>query len=1275
VETKTGRKDAMITRLFSVVDGILVGDFFESVEDLNPRDMEVLRYVVSEPSEPLLTTDHMEFKPGSVVPIGPRIAIATPHSSNAVSGLQATCVKGVVRAERVIFHPTAGMSAEEIQAKHLDVMTQQVYPLEGITTFDSGIIPAPVRIIDVLGRGEQALREINVELGLAMDDADIVYYTSIFRKYNRNPTDVELVQIGNCNSEHSRHQYFKGIQVIDGIEMPMSLLDMIQRPLQMNWRQSSTVMAFDDNVGACHGFLTQVFVPIDPTKPSGYKLVLRWRHATDTAETHCHPTKISPYPGSATGIGGRLRDNNAGGRGSFCGGGFSGYEVLNLFIPGYQIPGEVCDFTDKDNPAWPNALRLLLEAIAGCADHGNQYGEPNLGGIARTFAQRINKVCYGFAKPNLYVAGNGWIDAAHVQKHEPEKGMLIVAIGGPAYPIGLGGGAASSMVGGQNTAKLDFASVQRGNGEMQCKTAQVIRDCVDMLDDNPTEAIHDQGAGGQANDFSEIVGALGGRADIRKITLGDKTMPVMAIWNAEYQERYVVLVKTAKFAIFEAICKRRCVNCEVLGEITGDGKITVIDSKDGTKPVEFEVKDILGKLPQKTFKSKRVPLVLPPADLPKDLTVRQAAEMVLKQVSVGSKSYIVDRKDHSVTGLVAQSQACGPNQLPIADFGVLADSYFGFTGQVGTLGEQPLKVLVNTSAGIRMTFAEALCNMMGAGGIKIDEIHCRLNWMWAAKLEGQGPLLYDAVETAMDAMITTGIKPTGGKDSLSFASKANGEMVIGPGTLVLKINASMPDIRKKLTPDIKQPGESCLGLISLGRGKNRLGGSALLQALNQIGNESPDCEMSDIPKLWNAIQILHSCGALLSIHDVSDGGLFTTVAEMCMASSCGITTVDSFKYDVPTLFAEEAGAVVEFRSEDKHTINRVLEQQGAPEITLIGCTTGNRNPRVFGIDLPAVRKWWEATGHAIKRIQIGEKCADEEYGACADLRTPKYNLCFTPEKPIAIDGNEERPKVAILHTEGTNGHVEMAAAFYTAGLDPISVDMTDLLEGRATLDDFQGLVTPGGFANMDVFGAGRLWSAAIKFNADISAMFERFCARGNTWTLGVCNGAQTNLLLGLAPMKGLDLIRQPRFVKNLSGKFEARWARVMIPPNPSILFKGMAGSILGIHVAHGEGRAFFPDPKILDMVRAENLAPLVYVDPDGNPTGRYPDNPNGSVDGITALTTPDGRNTVMMPHWERAFRMIQWGYIPPESPFSSSNLAPWIQIGINARKWCLEHRA
>ena len=1278
----------MIYRMYRFVrNGLELGFYIETTGPLSKRELDELKWLISETFEP----DNTRIKPSvtlqEIVEIGPRLSIETAFSSNAVAICQSMGLREVRRIERTHRYLTdKGDTAEVILGTHLDRMTEEHYVI-GISSFDTGITPEDVRIIDLMGRGKTALEEMNKSLGLGMDERDIEYYYHLFvQTLRRNPTDVELFQLGNANSEHSRHWFFKGQIVIDGILMRETLFDIVRRP-HSNLNASSSLIAFKDNAGAIRGFSTNLILPITPGKPSELAVVQRTVHITCTAETHNHPTFVAPFPGAQTGAGGRIRDNSAVGRGGITGIGVAGYFVGNLFIPGYTIPGEVAG---RNRPSmYASPLSILIEGSNGVSSYGNEFGEPLTLGFTRTFGQIVEGEWREPRKPILYSGGVGHLFDEHVDKETPEVGMLIVRIGGPAYPIGVGGGSASSMMQGANTEKLDFNSVQRGDAEMENRANRVIRACAEMGEQNPISSIHDQGAGGPSNVLTELMEPLGGRINIRGIVLGDKTMSVLQIWSAEFQEGYGLLVRPEQIRLFESICERERVNCEVLGEITGSGKVVVDDPLNTQTPVDLDLGQILTKMPQKTFSSNRRVVSLKPLNLP-DMTVGEAIEAVFKLPSVGSKGFLVHKVDRSVTGLVAGQQCCGIAQIPIADASINAQSHFGLTGSACAIGEQPLKMLIDPKVGARMAVAEMLTNMAGVRINDIGEIRCRANWMWPAKLPHEGALLYDAAGAMSDLMIELGIAVDGGKDSLSMAATISGELVKAPGSLVILGYAPVQDITKKVTPDIKKPGKSVLAVIDLGRGKNRLGGSALAQAFDQLGNESPDVDDPELLKnAFLAVQKMIDEGLILALHDRSDGGLLTAVAEMCMASRCGFQIVLQNSSNVlADLFSEELGFVLEIEIADSHSMARIRNICSSYKVPLhFFCfTEADQICRVIGqaeelwrSTISELRVLWESTSAKLEGLQTNPVCAKQEYSGHEDqlpeIKTaPSYWLSFAPkDTPSEIQNAPDGPRVAILREEGVNGDREMQAACLAAGLVPWDITMSDLLRGRICLDKFQGIIFPGGFSFMDVFDSAKGWAGIIRFNRVLCEMFDRFYARPDTFSLGVCNGCQLMALLGWIPWKGIEGIKQPRFVKNTSGRFESRWVQVEILPSPSILLSDMTGSRLGVWVAHGEGRLVYPNQSIQEMVREQRLSPLAYLDPYGSRTEEYPYNPNGSPGGSAALCSPDGRHLAIMPHPERCFRLWQWPWMPES--WKNLEASPWLQMFQNARTWCMENRA
>ncbi|HEY4503762.1 MAG TPA: phosphoribosylformylglycinamidine synthase [Candidatus Paceibacterota bacterium] len=1295
----------MIYRMYRQINsGLEYGFYIETTSQLSGQSLKKLKWLIAETFEVEKTRPGPQYQGRFVVEIGPRLSIETPFSSNAVAIAHNMDIPEVIRIERTHLHITGDSGKGRAWAlQKIDIMTEQHYP-NGIGGFDTGTAPEPVKVVDLLGFGQLLLREINSELGLGMDDNDIEYYYNLFvHTLKRNPTDVELFQLGNANSEHSRHWYFKGKMVIDGQTIEKTLMQIVQFPLvnlNRQNRQHTSLVAFKDNAGVIKGFSTRLILPVTPGKPSEMRVLDKVVHITCTAETHNHPTFVAPFPGAQTGAGGRIRDNTAVGRGGIVGIGVAGYFVGNLFIPGYQIPGEV---VGRDKPSkYASPLSILIEGSNGVSSYGNQFGEPLTLGFTRTFGKLIGSEWREPRKPILYSGGVGHLFDGHITKETPEVGMLIVRIGGHAYPIGVGGGSASSMMQGENSESLDWNSVQRGNAEMENRANRVIRACVEMGDKNPISSIHDQGAGGPSNVLTELLEPLGGKIDIRGIVLGDKTMSVLKIWSAEFQEGYGLLIRVEQVGLFKSVCKRERVNCEVLGEIDGSGNIVVLDSQNGTTLVELNLGHILTNMPQKTFESNRRTesfklLVLP------NITIGEAIRTVFKLPSVGSKGFLVNKVDRSVTGLVAQQQCCGIAQIPIANVSVNAQSHFGLTGSACAIGENPIRMLIDSEAGARMVVGEFLTNMASVVISNIGDIRCRANWMWPAKLPHEGALLYDATQAMSNLMIDLGIAVDGGKDSLSMAAMVQGNLVKAPGSLVIFGYASVPDITKKVTPDIKKPGKSVLALIDLGQGKNRLGGSALAQAFNRLGDETPDV---DDPKLlknaFEVMQIIINEELILSLHDRSDGGLITAVAEMCMASRCGFTlkvtswnVVDHMDV-MDELFAEELGFIMELDPQNEKLVRVICDRFGIP-FTWIGTTESTERcvirddyKEIFSVTTRELRLWWESTSYHIEKLQVTPECAKVEYFGhnyrlLNNIDTaPSYKLSFIPATtlPEVLEARD-KPRVAILREEGTNGDREMQAACLAGGLAPWDVTMSDLLEGRIDLDYFQGIIFAGGFSYMDVFDSAKGWAGTILFNEKLREMFDKFYyARRDTFSLGVCNGCQLVALLGLVPFvsdaenqvygRPTDQY-QPRFIHNTSGRFESRWVQVEVLPSPSVLLAGMEGSKLGVWVAHGEGRLVCSHKKVAGRIKEHNLAPFAFIDPSGCRTEVYPYNPNGSPDGITALCSPDGRHLAMMPHPERCFRLWQWPWMPES--WRKLEASPWLRIFQNARTWCWENRA
>lgn len=1262
-----------ITRLYRRLDEIRAYCFnVESNRALTEDELTRLRLILADgfladtvATSPLLRGER-------VVEVGPRLNFATAWSSNMVSICQATGLDMITRVERSRRYLVP--EDQDMQAfidAHHDRMTECRY-VEPLTTFETGVTPEPVYEVDLKSQGPDGLFNIP---GISMDEWDRnLYYDYFVNQQGRNPTIVEIMDLNNANSEHSRHGYFKGKQVIDGEVMDKTLFELVVDTLSAN--PGGSVIAFKDNSSAIQGYRLTTLQPAEPGKPGPFTPVEVTLHPLLTAETHNFPTGVAPFPGAETGTGGRIRDVLGTGRGAYVMAGTAAYCVGNLNIPGYPLAWE------SDEPIPHNLARPLeieIEASNGASDYGNKFGEPVIQGFTRSFDMRLeNGERWGFLKPIMFTAGIGQIDARHTEKAEATRGMLIVQVGGPAYRVGFGGGAASSMLQGENASDLDFDAVQRGDAEMEQKMNRVIRACNEMGDKTLIDVMHDQGAGGPANVLKELVEKSGGRVEIRNIRVGDPTMSVLEIYVAEYQERCGLLVRPENIEKFKEVCAREKVNCEVLGEVTGDLRFVVHDASDGTTPVDIDIEALLGKIPQKTFTDSRRQLAASPVTLPQNLTVREALDRVLRLVSVGSKRFLTNKVDRAVTGLIAQQQCCGPLQLTVADVAVVAQSHFGRTGIATAIGEQSIKMLVDPAAGARMAVGESLTNLVFARIEDLAQVKCSANWMWAPKLAGEGAAIYDAARAMRDAMIAVGVAVDGGKDSLSMATMVGSETVKSPRELVISLYAAMPDITCKVTPDLKQPGNSALLLVDLGGGRCRLGGSALAQVYRQLGNESPDMqEPAKVKAAFLAMQRLLADKLILAGHDRSDGGLVTALLEMAFAGNCGLEVELSGRgTPIEQLFAEELGLVLECAPGNVEAVKAVLAGAGVA-VAEIGATRSEPNIRisvngdeVLNESMTLLRGWWEETSYQLERLQMNPACAEAEKTNTHARKGPAYLLPFAPEPtPAARLAVPDKPKVAILRDEGSNSDREMTSAFYSAGFEPWDICMNDLLAGKVDLSGFRGLAAVGGFSYADVPESAKGWAATIRFNERLNTMFRQFYTRPDTFTLGICNGCQLFGLLGWVPRLGIPAEQQPRFVRNISGRFESRWTTVKITDSPAMMLKGMAGTVFGIPVDHGEGRLFFPDESLRAQVLADGLVPMFYVDDNGEATEQYPFNPNGSPLGIAGLCSADGRHLALMPHPERAFLAWQAHYLPQE--LGHLTVSPWMKMFQNAYDWCM----
>ena len=1211
--------------------------------------------------------------------VTPRKGTLSPWSSKATDIFHNCGLTAVTRVERGILFsvPRAGGAALKQlgPALHLlhDRMTEGVY--EDVSDLFRHRTPAPLATVDVLGKGLPALQEANSGLGLALAEDEIQYLFDVYRGLGRNPTDVELVMFGQANSEHCRHKIFKADWIVGGERQRISLFDMIRNTHEKH--PENTLLAYSDNSAVMQGWKGQ-WMEIAPDSPHRYTASDEQIDILMKVETHNHPTAISPYPGAATGVGGETRDEAATGVGGRTKAGLSAFMVSNLRIPGFLMPWE------QEFAEFPGRLATPLEIMTdgplGGARFGNEFGRPQLVGLFRTFEQRHNGRYRGYHKPIMAAGGMGNLKRRHVHKKDLPLRAPIIQLGGPALRIGLGGGAASSMGSGSNAENLDFDSVQRDNAEIQRRCQEVINACIALNDANPILSLHDIGAGGLSNGCPELVAATGGHFQLRRIPNEEPSMSPMEIWCCEAQERYVLAIAPDSLDRFMALCKRERCPAYVIGEASGDHRLLLHDSHFDNNPIDLDVQVILGKPPKMLRDVRRLPEPHAEFDL-SEVDIREAVERVLRLPAVASKTFLITITDRTVTGLVARDQMTGPYQTPISDAAVTVSSYAGYEGEAMSLGERTPIALLSAPASGRMAVGEALTNLAGVFTRGLHSVKLSANWMCACGEEGEDAALFDTVRAVgIDLCPQLGVSIPVGKDSLSMRttwrdSSGKHHKMSAPLSLLVSAFAPVSDVRKTVTAEIKPVPDSTLLLLDLGRGRHRLGGSALAQVYGQTGSIPPDLDRpQDVVRFFGAVQQLVEKGLLLAYHDRSDGGLFVTVAEMAFGGRQGVTLRLDELGDEPlaALFSEELGAVIQVADACLPRVNDILHEHGIGDIaTILGSPTPEAKLTVetggtvlFREDVHALLRLWSDLTHEMQARRDNAQCADEEYESLGDAGDPglTFRLMYDPGQVFPL--RHVRPRMAILREQGVNGHMEMAAAFDRAGFDSLDVHMTDLLDGRVDLKDFAGLVACGGFSYGDVLGAGAGWAKSILFNPRLRDMFAAFFARPDTFSLGVCNGCQMMSLLkeiipGAEPW--------PRFTRNRVEQFEARFVTVEVLPSPSVLLKGMEGSRLPIPVAHGEGFANFETAGSLSEIVDRDLAALRYVDNRGRPAETYPFNPNGSPGGLTGVTTRDGRATILMPHPERMFRSVQLSWKP--SPLFTGEEGPWLRLFQNAREF------
>ena len=1240
--------------------------------------------------------------------VTPRPGTISPWSSKSTDIAHNCGLAKVVRLERgIAYYVTLQSGAQlsenqEVQLNSLlhDRMMESVFnEFAQASDLFASSEPGELTAIDIESGGKAALVNANVELGLALAEDEVNYLFENFTKLGRNPHDIELYMFAQANSEHCRHKIFNAAWTIDGVEQEKSLFKMIRNTHEVN--PDYVLSAYKDNAAVMVGNKGGRFFPNPETNVYGYnhediQILMK-------VETHNHPTAISPYPGAATGSGGEIRDEGATGIGSKPKAGLVGFSVSNLRIPEFVQPWE----TDFGKPSRiVTAFDIMMEGPLGGAAFNNEFGRPAILGYFRTYEEEVNsfngKEIRGYHKPIMLAGGLGNIRDEHVQKREIIVGANLIALGGPAMNIGLGGGAASSMASGQSAESLDFASVQRENPEMERRCQEVIDKCWQLGEDNPIAFIHDVGAGGLSNAFPELVsdGGRGGVFELRKVPNDERSMAPHEIWCNESQERYVIAVSDKNLAAFEQICVRERAPYAVVGRATEEEHLTVTDEHFANDeklntPIDLPLDVLLGKTPKIYKDVKTATAEGDSLDL-STVTLSDAADRILSLPTVAEKTFLITIGDRSVTGMVNRDQMVGPWQVPVADCGVTASALDSYHGEAMSLGERTPVALLNFGASARLAVAESLTNIAGTDIGDLNRIKLSANWMSPAGHPGEDAGLYEAVKAIGEELCPAlGLTIPVGKDSMSMKTKwdENGteKSVTSPMSLIITAFGAVEDIRKTVTPELRtDKGETRLVAIDLSKGKKRLGGSCLAQVYKQLGNETPDVDNAETLKgFFNAMQTLVRQEKVIAYHDISDGGLFTTVTEMAFAGHTGVD-IDITKLstgandDLATLFNEELGGVIQIRESDVDAVHAILAEHGV----LDNCTDigrlNNEDTIRFSRDGDVVlensrtyyRTVWAQTTYRMQSLRDNPECAQQEHDVKFDTEDPGLNteLTFDINEDIVADlivkdaqasindtaNGIANPRVAILREQGVNSHVEMAAAFDRAGFVAIDVHMSDILSGRTDLADFNGLVACGGFSYGDVLGAGEGWAKSILFNANARAMFKTFFERETTFTLGVCNGCQ--MLSNLkAIIPGAE--HWPHFVQNKSERFEARFSLVEIQESPSVLFKGMEGSRMPIAVSHGEGHAEFSSDEAIDAANNSGTVSMRYVNNYGDVTETYPANPNGSVDGITSLTTTDGRVTIMMPHPERVFRTVANSWHPD----SWGEDSPWVRMFRNAR--------
>ena len=1217
--------------------------------------------------------------------IVPRAGTISSWSSKATDIARVCGLEGVSRIERGIAYrvfaskPLGRERLAALAPAVVDRMTESV--LFDAAQAESLFVhaqPRPLSRVPLAG-GRAALDRANNELGLALSADEIDYLFANFQRIGRDPTDVELMMFAQANSEHCRHKIFNADWVIDGHEREESLFAMIRYTHKRN--PAGVLSAYRDNAAVIAGGLGRRYFP-DP-RTGIYQGVDEPIDILIKVETHNHPTAISPFPGAATGSGGEIRDEGATGRGAKPKAGLTGFSVSNLRIPGFERPWEGA-FGKPGRIS--SALEIMIEGPIGAAAFNNEFGRPAICGYFRTFEGRLPSEApgriRGYHKPIMIAGGLGNVRRSHVQKAEVPVGARIVVLGGPAMLIGLGGGAASSVGSGASSADLDFASVQRGNAEIQRRAQEVIDRCWALGSDNPIVLIHDVGAGGLSNAVPEAVAHSnrGARIDLRTIPSAEPGMTPLELWCNEAQERYVLCVEASTLKVFEEIARRERCPFAVIGEIDGTGELVVRDPLFNDEPVDMPIEVLLGKPPRMKREARSVEVRSRPLDLTR-IDLREAAYRVLRLPAVADKTFLITIGDRTVGGLISRDQLVGPWQVPVADVAVTLADHHGHGGEAMSMGERTPVAVLNAPASGRLAVGEAVTNLLAADVGSLTQIRLSANWMAACGEPGEDAALYATVHAVGKELCPAlGIAIPVGKDSLSMKTTwREGDQtrsVVAPVSLIVSAFAPVTDVRRTFTPALVRDTPTSLWLIDLGGGRHRLGASALAQVYAELGSEPADVDdPGRLVRFAAAVAELRRADLIRAYHDRSDGGLFATLAEMAFAGHCGldIQLPEARGTVLEQLFAEELGVVVQVKVADESRLNEVLTRHGLDEVALkLGVPNQDLRLRIrvgatrFDEAWLDLRRAWSETSWRMRRLRDDPKSADEEFATQCATDDPGLTVAlrFDPQEDIAAPyiSRGVRPAVAILREQGVNSQTETAAVFERAGFTPHDIHMTDLLSGRRSLREFKGVVACGGFSYGDVLGAGEGWAKSILFHSAARDEFQTFFARPDSFALGICNGCQM-----FAALKSIipGTAHWPRFVANRSEQYESRFTLVEILRSPSVVLDGMQGSVLPVAVAHGEGRAEFASEQAAQQCADSGLVGFRYVNNDLAVAKTYPSNPNGSPYGIAALANEDGRITITMPHPERSRRYPQNSWRPREAGEDSG----WLRLFRNARRF------